>query len=478
MSEDRTERIHFIGIGGAGMSGIALVLHQRGYAVTGSDLKESRYVRKLQDAGIPITIGHRPETIDEITPDIVVISSAIPDSNPELVRARTLDIPVWPRAKMLSFLSVGKQTVAVAGTHGKTTTSSMIAVMLDRMGLDPAFLIGGVIGGYGTNGRDGKGDFFVAEADESDGSFMFLNPNVAVVTNIDKDHLDHYGTMERLRETFAEFMALTGDDGSVVVMGDDEGLVGLARSTGCPVTTYGFGEGNDYVCAVTGTHGLATEFLVTAPDGRRVQMSLGHNPGRHNVLDATAAIAVAGILGLDLDDAARALSQFEGVGRRFTLRGEADSVTVVDDYGHHPTEIANTLGAASSLGFGRVVCVFQPHRYTRTQSLMEEFGHAFDSADRLYMMEVFPAGEEAIPGVSGRVLAAKVEEAGGVPVTYVPGRKDLIETLGRELEPGDLVIMQGAGDITMLIPLLLGRLGERAGEQDGQGKETDGERAN
>ncbi len=239
---------HFIGIGGAGMSGIALVLHERGHAVSGSDLKSSRYVRKLEQAGVDVTIGHEAATIDRVNPDVVVISTAIPDTNPELVRARELGIPVWHRAMMLSALSEDAKTVAVAGTHGKTTTSSMVATMLDKIGRDPSFLIGGFVEGYDTNGRNGQGGYFVAEADESDGSFLYLNPHIAVVTNIEADHLDHYGTLENIEKTFCEFMDLVGDAGAIVIFGDVPHLVELARSTGRRVVTYGFSEDVDYQC--------------------------------------------------------------------------------------------------------------------------------------------------------------------------------------------------------------------------------------
>ena len=239
---------HFIGIGGAGMSGIALVLHERGYAVTGSDLKTSRYIRQLTRAGVKVHVGHEAATIDEVKPDVVVVSTAIPESNPELVRARELGIPVWPRAKMLSALGHGYITVAVAGTHGKTTTSSMCATMLDRMGLDPSFLIGGIVEGYDTNGKNGSGDYFVAEADESDSSFLFLNPNVVIVTNVEADHLDHYSGIEEIEATFAKFMSLVGEDGTVIVCGEDPHLVELAKSTGRHVLSYGFAESNDIVC--------------------------------------------------------------------------------------------------------------------------------------------------------------------------------------------------------------------------------------
>ncbi|MDO4539130.1 MAG: UDP-N-acetylmuramate--L-alanine ligase, partial [Coriobacteriales bacterium] len=435
---------------------------ERGCKVTGSDLKESHYVRELDAAGIDVRVGHAAEIIDEVMPDVVVISTAIPERNPELVRARELGIPVWPRAKMLSALCEDATTVAVAGTHGKTTTSSMVATMLDKMGLDPSFLIGGVVEGYDTNGRDGRGGYFVCEADESDGSFLFLRPNVEVVTNIEEDHLDHYGTIERIEETFCEFMNLVGDDGTVIIMGDVPHFAELAHSTGRKVLTYGFMEGNDYVCRLTGTQGIAMDLEVQTPAGALVQVRIQSNPGRHNVLNAAACIAVADVLGLDVVHAAKALSTFKGARRRFTHVGEVGGITVVDDYGHHPTEIAATLGAASKLDFKRVVCVFQPHRYTRTQLLCKQFGTAFDSADCLYVMDVFPAGETPIPGISGKTIAKEAKRVGTVPeVVYVANRRALVERLCQDCREGDLVITQGAGDVTLMGPALLQALRER-----------------
>ena len=360
---------HFIGIGGAGMSGIALVLHERGYAVTGSDLKTSRYIRQLTRAGVKVHVGHEAATIDEVKPDVVVVSTAIPESNPELVRARELGIPVWPRAKMLSALGHGYTTVAVAGTHGKTTTSSMCATMLDRMGLDPSFLIGGIVEGYDTNGKNGSGDYFVAEADESDSSFLFLNPNVVIVTNVEADHLDHYSGIEEIEATFAKFMSLVGEGGTVIVCGEDPHLVELAKSTGRHVLSYGFAESNDIVCMHPDVKGIQSDFIVRFEDGTERAVEIKSNPGRHNMLNATAVLTVAHVLGLDIDAAAKALSSFEGVRRRFTHVGDIDGITVVDDYGHHPTEIKATLAAASSLGYKHVDVVFQPHRYSRLQAL-------------------------------------------------------------------------------------------------------------
>lgn len=460
---DNVSSAHFIGIGGAGMSGIALVLHERGCRVTGSDLKSSHYVRDLTAAGIDVRVGHDAATIDEVSPQVVVTSTAIPETNPEVVRARELGIPIWPRAKMLSYLSGASTTVAVAGTHGKTTTSSMVATMLDKMGLDPSFLIGGVVEGYGTNGRNGSGEHFVCEADESDGSFLYLHPSVVVVTNIEADHLDHYGTLENIEKTFCTFMDLVGDAGTVIVNGDVARYVELARSTGRRVVTYGFDAACDYVCIPEpANHALASSFSVSAPGERAVHVTIAANPGRHNMANATAAVAVSDVLGLDLDDAAAALSQFKGARRRFTHVGDVAGVTVVDDYGHHPTEIAATLGAAADLPFERIVCVFQPHRYSRTQALANEFGTAFDDADVLRVMDVFSAGEMPIPGVSGKTIVSSVRERGSVTdVTYVPNRHALIEDLCATCRPGDLLITQGAGDVTAIGPAFIEAMRER-----------------
>ena len=459
------ESAHFIGIGGAGMSGIALVLHERGCKVTGSDLKSSHYVRELEAAGIKVSIGHEAATIDRVMPQVVVTSSAIPETNPEVVRARELRIPIWPRAKMLSYLSGSALTVAVAGTHGKTTTSSMVATMLDHLGWDPSFLIGGVVEEYGTNGRNGEGGYFVCEADESNGSFLYLNPTVAVITNIEADHLDHYGTLENIEKTFCEFMGLVGDAGTVVINGDVPHYVELARSTGRKFVTYGFDASCDYVCVPHGHEGLASHFEVRCPDGALVPVTIKANPGRHNMANATASIAVAGVLGADLAAAAEALSTFAGAHRRFTHVGDVAGVTVVDDYGHHPTEIAATLTAAKELGFKRIVVCFQPHRYSRTQALAQQFGHAFDKADVLRVMDVFSAGEQPIPGVSGKTVAVAVEEAGTVAdVAYVPNRRELVENLCDLCQPGDLLITQGAGDVTAMGPAFLSAMAEREAE--------------
>ena len=462
------ERVHFIGIGGAGMSGIALVLHQRGYTVTGSDLKASRYTRVLVREGIDVTVGHLPETIDRIAPQVVVISTAIPEDNPELVRARELGVEVWHRAKMLSYLSRGATTIACAGTHGKTTTSSLAATMLERMGLEPTFLIGGIIDGYETNGNSGNGPYFVAEADESDGSFLLLDPSVVIVTNIEADHLDHYGSLDAIEETFCKLMASVPDDGRIIVCGENPHLPELARSCGRPMLTYGLSEDNDVVCTPHEGSGV-NAFSVRLPNGAVEELHLDHNPGVHNCLNASAVLALAYVLGLDTSAAAQAISSFAGVHRRFELVGERDGIRVVDDYGHHPTEIAATLKAASGLGFDKIRVVFQPHRYSRTQALAEQFGPAFDLADEVCVMGVFSAGETPIPGVSGKTIVNAIENhRPGACASYIPNRHELIEHLLETVRPGELLITMGAGDVTMVGPDYLAAYDERARQGEAQ----------
>ena len=460
-SNAKIESAHFIGIGGAGMSGIALVLHERGCKVTGSDLKASHYVRELEDAGIEVHVGHEAATIDAVMPQVIVTSTAIPETNSEVLRARELGIPIWPRAKMLSYLSNDALTVAVAGTHGKTTTSSMVATMLDKLGLDPSFLIGGVVEGYDTNGKNGYGGYFVCEADESDGSFLYLNPDVVVVTNIEADHLDHYGSLEAIEKTFVQFMGSVPEDGHVIVCGENPHVPELARSCGRPVLTYGFGEGNDVVCTPKEGEGV-NAFSVRLPNGHEYGLHLDHNPGLHNCLNATAVLTLAYVLGLPCDEAAQAISSFAGVHRRFELVGEVDGVRVIDDYGHHPTEIAATLAAAKSLGFERVRVAFQPHRYSRTESLAAEFGPAFDNADELVVLNVFAAGEVPIPGVSGKTVSnAVLKHRPDAQATYIPDRHAVVDHMVETARPGDLIITMGAGDVTLLGPAIVEGLKSR-----------------
>ena len=459
------QSVYIIGIGGSGMSGIALILHEKGLDVTGSDLKESLYVRQLRDAGVKVNIGHDPQNIDRVNPDVVVISTAVYENNPELMRARELGITVWHRARMYTELCKGVTTIAVSGTHGKTTTSSMVTSMLNLMGHDPSFLIGGVVEGYGTSGHYGGGGYFVAEADESDKSFLMIDPDIAVVTNIEEDHLDHYENMDHVYAAFQEFMGLVGDKGTVLVMGDVPFYVELAKATGRRVFTYGFEDTNDYVCTGYESHGLSSTFEAKLPSGQVVHSGVQVNPGPHNVLNALATIAVADVLGFDPEQSAAAVAEFKGVKRRFTKVGEYAGITVVDDYGHHPTEIEVTLRAASELDYGRVVSVFQPLRYTRTALMGDKFAESFKNADAVYVMDVWGACEIPIPGISGKTIANIIRPVDGKPgeVHYIPNRRKLIDRLVKDLVPGDLVITQGGGDVTLMGPALLAALEDRDG---------------
>ena len=453
---------HFIGAGGAGMSGIALVLHRRGVAVTGSDLKESRYSRLLTREGVPVAIGHAAENLGD--PEIVVVSSAIPDSNPELAEAKRRGLALWPRAKMLAHLAGDLTTIAVAGTHGKTSTSSMIATMLSRMDLDPTFLIGGEVDGFGTNAVAGSGPHYVVEADESDGSFVHLAPHIALVTNIEADHLDHYeGGLEEIEATFADFLQRVASEGTIVAWSGDPKLLEIARDSGKRVITYGADQNADVRYEVVERSADGTRFVVTTRPGERVECSCPV-PGDHMVANAAGALAVAWALGLPLGDACIALSTFTGVRRRFDRVADVAGVTIVDDYAHHPTEVRATVGAARALGYGRVWVLFQPHRYSRTEALAEEFGAAFDEADRIVLMDVYSAGETPIPGVNGKTLVESIlRHDGRAQVAWLPHRADVTGYLGPRLRSGDLVLTMGAGDVTAMGPELAKSLADASG---------------
>ncbi|MCL4079104.1 UDP-N-acetylmuramate--L-alanine ligase [Coriobacteriia bacterium Es71-Z0120] len=432
------------------MSALARVLVERGVAVTGSDLKESRYAKALADLGVPVAIGHAAENLGD--PDVVVVSSAIPESNPELVEARQRGLPVWSRAQMLAHLGKGLKTLAVAGTHGKTTTSSMLATVLAALGKDPTFLIGGELNDMGSNARSGSGEFYVVEADESDGSFVELDPFVAVITNIEADHLDHYGSLDEVVAAFGDFIAKTADDGTVVVCGDDPKLAHVARERSrARVVTYGSGDDVEVRFRPLEQRGSGWAFDVSFPDGTGVECRTAV-PGLHNVSNATAVLAAVWALALDVEAAARAVAGFSGVRRRFERVGEVDGIVVVDDYAHHPTEVRATLRAArQSSGARRIIAVFQPHRYTRTAALEREFGEAFVEADRVVLLDVYAAGEAPIPGVSGKsVLDALLEHDPRTQAAYFPHRAEIAPYIARSARAGDLVMTLGAGDVTLL----------------------------
>lgn len=462
MSEERIKQVHFIGVGGVGMSGIARVAHDQGMQVSGSDIKESRYTKQLREAGITVFIGQKAENIPEGDP-VVVISTAILENNPELIEARRRGLEIWHRAQMLAHLGVGLDTLAVAGTHGKTTTSSMLASALDALGADPTFLIGGIVRAYGTNAHSGTGDHYVVEADESDKSFTYLSPKAVLVTNIEADHLDHYKDLDEIYDKFYDFMGLVPEDGVIVACGDEPHVVEIARSEGRRMYTYGFNEGCDVRITSYEPHGIGSRYTAVMPDGTQVEGAIKQNPGRHNVLNATGVVTLLWALGFDAAKVAQALSGFAGVRRRFDLVGEVGGVTVVDDYAHHPTEIAATISAAAGLGYKHVHVLFQPHRYSRaplfTQVLHDEFGAAFDKADSVTFMDVYPAGEAPVPGVSGKTFLNVVLEHEGHPqADFVAHRVDVVPHLMDKLQPGDLVITMGAGDVTAMGPQIIDAL--------------------
>ena len=464
-------RVHMIGIGGAGMSGIARLLVARGIEVSGSDLKASAGVDDLLGFGAAVSVGHRKEQVTAAgTPDAVVVSSAIPDRNPELVEARRLGIRVLARAQVLAALMSGSRGVAVAGTHGKTTTTSMIAVILERVGLDPTFVIGGDLNESGSGARHGDGPWFVAEADESDGSFLLLAPEVAVVTNVEVDHVDFYSGAEETRAAFARFLERAR---TTVVCGDDPGALDAVRRAGRnsgpgrsaadgdaagsgDAITYGTGPRNAVRVMVDAASGRGVRGTV-AVDGREVPVRL-RVPGVHNLLNAAAAMLAARAAGVDPEEAAAALRDFAGVRRRFEFRGMGRGAEFYDDYAHHPTEVRATLAAVPS-EYRRVVAVFQPHRYTRTEAMWGALGESLGEADVVVITDVYGAGELPIPGVTGKLLVESLtESAPAKRVLYLPKRSDVVQFLTREVRPGDLVLTLGAGDVTTVADEALERI--------------------
>jgi UDP-N-acetylmuramate--alanine ligase len=451
----RRARIHFVGVGGIGMSGIAEVLLNLGYAVSGSDLKESDITRRLASLGGKIFKGHAADHVTDV--DVVVVSSAVRRENPEVVEARARKIPVIPRAEMLAELMRLKYGVAIAGSHGKTTTTSMAAHLLAHAGLDPTAVVGGKVNGFGSNAKLGKGDTMVVEADESDGSFLHIPPTIAVVTNIDPEHLDHWKTPEALRRGFLEFVNRVPFYGLAILCIDHPTVQSLIPEVEKRFVTYGEAPQADYRAANISVGGPQVSFDAIRrgePIGRfTVQMV-----GRHNVLNALAVVALADELGIPPEVTREGLATFAGVQRRFTVRGEAAGVTVVDDYGHHPAEVKATLRGAREAFDRRVVCVFQPHRYSRTRDLLADFTTAFNDADVLLLSEIYAAGEDPIPGTSGASLAEAIRAHGHHDVTFVPERARLAEAARERVRPGDLVLTLGAGDVTQVGPELLSLL--------------------
>ena len=443
--------IHFVGIGGIGMSGIAEVMHQLGYKVQGSDVAESYVVEKLRKQGIPVAIGHSADNLGDAA--VVVCSSAIKDGNPEMVAAAERRLPRVKRAEMLAELMRMQKTVAVAGTHGKTTTTSMVAALLDAGGLDPTVINGGIINRYGSNARLGKSDWWVIEADESDGSFLRLDGTIAVVTNIDPEHLEHYGSFEAVKDAFVEFVENVPFYGLAVLCVDHpevQNIIGRIRDR--RIVTYGFSALADVRADnVRPTPGGSTfDVVVLGKDGERrtlegIEVSM---PGRHNVQNALAAIAVGMELGISDDAIVAGLEKFEGVKRRFTKVGEIGGAVVIDDYAHHPTEIRAVLAAAREGAEQRVIAVMQPHRYTRLQALMDDFQNAFNDADVVFVTPVYAAGEEPIEGIDSPALADGLRAHGHRMVRAIDNLDELCRELRDLAAEGDMVICMGAGDIT------------------------------
>ncbi|MFO0759719.1 MAG: UDP-N-acetylmuramate--L-alanine ligase [Byssovorax sp.] len=463
MFRGRVRHVHFVGIGGVGMSGLAEILRSLEFDVSGSDMKESSTTRRLLTLGVRVDIGHKFENIAGA--DVVVFSSAIRPDNPELTEARALGIPVITRAEMLAELMRVKYGVAIAGSHGKTTTTSLVATVLRQAGLDPTVVVGGKMAALGSNARLGAGDLLVAEADESDGSFLRLTPTIAVVTNIDPEHLDHYGSHDKLKDAFIEFAARVPFYGLAVLCLDHPHVQDILPKVPRRHVTYGVSPQSDYSARGIQFRGLETSFNAYRRGeplgGFTVKM-----PGAHNVLNCLATIAVADELEVPLDVTKQALSTFGGVARRFTVVGVAGGVTLIDDYGHHPAEIRATIEAAQRAFPGddhRIVVAFQPHRYTRTRDLYEDFTRAFNQADVLFVTDIYAAGEAPIPGVSAERLVQSIREHGHHDASYVADKNELPAALERVVRPGDVVIALGAGDVNASVRVLRQRLDARSG---------------
>jgi UDP-N-acetylmuramate--alanine ligase len=463
----KLQRIHFVGVGGIGMSGIAEVLLNLGYKISGSDRKSSVITQRLATLGATIFEGHRAENVAGA--EVVVASTAVPSDNPEIVEAGSLHIPVIQRAEMLAELMRLKYGIAIAGMHGKTTTTSMVAAVLAAGGLDPTVVVGGRVDAMGSNARLGKSQYLVAEADESDRSFLKLSPILAVVTNIDREHMDCYRSMKDVKRAFLDFMDRLPFYGMVVACNDDPLLRRLFPQIQRRLVTYGTRRGSDFQIKLEkpkrnqDPKSCVSHFHVTYRGETLGGFEL-HVPGVHNILNATAAIAVGVGLDIPVEQIHSALASFAGVDRRFQLRGSAAGVSVIDDYGHHPTEIRATLAAARECGYRKVHVVFQPHRYTRTQSLMDEFATAFENADSLFVLDIYPAGEQPIPEITGEALARRVGEKGTPSVKYVSSFEKAATSVIAVAQEGDMILTLGAGSVSQLGPMIIEKLQLRAAD--------------
>ena len=450
----RIKDVHFVGIGGIGMSGIAEVLLNLGYQVSGSDLRETPITQALERLGAKIFFSHAAENIGQA--HVVVTSSAVRRDNPEIMAAERRKTPVIARAEMLAELARLKYSIAVAGTHGKTTTTSMVATILDRGGYDPTVVVGGLLNTIGSNARLGRGDYIVLEADESDGSFLMLSPTIAVVTNIEPDHLDHYKDLTEIKEAFLSFVNKVPFYGSAILCLDDPAVQSLIPWMKRRFVTFGTAAQADVSIVEVAADGLGSNCTVRFNGGTTQRIEL-RVPGMHNVLNATAAFAAARDMGVEPSVIADALHDFQGVDRRFQIKAR-DPIVVVDDYAHHPTEIRATLSASKSAGFRRIFAVFQPHRYTRTMHLMEDFARAFNLADVVLLLDIYPAGEVPIEGVTTAALVEKIKSFGHKNAVHCPDYESVESYLSANAADGDAVIVMGAGSVTKLSDLLATKL--------------------
>jgi len=460
--------VHFIGIGGIGMSGIAEVLHNLGHRVQGSDQSDSANVQRLRDKGIEVFVGHKAENLGDA--EVVVVSTAIKKSNPELIAAREKLLPVVRRAEMLAELMRFRNAIAIGGTHGKTTTTSLVATLLEAGGLDPTVINGGIINAYGTNARMGEGEWMVVEADESDGTFLKLPADVAVVTNIDPEHLDHYGNFDAVRAAFRQFVENVPFYGFGVMCLDHPEVQALvSRIEDRKVITYGENPQADVRfmnVRIDGTRSIFDVEIRRRRTGEVIRLDdlVMPMPGRHNISNATAAIAVANRLGMSREDIAKGLASFGGVKRRFTLTGEWNGVQIFDDYGHHPVEIKAVLRAAREACKGRIIAVHQPHRYTRLSSLFEEFAACFNDADSIFIAPVYAAGEDAIEGADSESLVSRIKSGGHRDARFLPSAEALPQMVAEIAKPGDFVVLLGAGSITYWAAALPKQLQDLSGK--------------
>jgi len=452
------KQVHFIGIGGAGMSGIARIMIARGIQVSGSDVKASTVTENLQTLGATIFIGHSAENISAA--NLIVLSTAISEKNPERVAAVQAGIPTIARAQALALLMNGMRSVAIAGTHGKTTTTSMLTVALQSAGADPSFAIGGMINASGINAYSGSGDIFVAEADESDGSFLHYKPLGAIITNIELDHVDHFADLDSIYSIFHDFVSSIQSGGFLILCGDDPGVQALRTKlvrTDISIITYGEGDADWQLSRVNLSEGSSIGRITH--NGKVLGELELKVPGHHNLLNATAALAAAHQLGLPVASILDGLKNFTGSRRRFELKGDVEKIRVIDDYGHHPTEIRVTLETARRYaGTGRVIVIFQPHRYSRTKAFYQEFAQALNLADHIYLLEIYAASEEPLSGVSSLLIAQQMEPS---KVTYEPSMVEVVERVTSEAKPGDVIMTLGAGDVSSLAPVIVRSLEDK-----------------